>query len=71
MDCENCDYCEIANCDCEENTISQITQFSFVNVGHNRNTTQFDFQKGRNCESCENDYIEDFFEKNWLIETKF
>ena len=27
MDCENCDNCEIANCDCEEIAISQITQF--------------------------------------------
>ena len=51
----------IANCDCEKNTISQITQFSFVSVGRNHNTTQFDFQEGRNCE---NYYIGDFFEKN-------
>ena len=29
MDCENCDNCEIANCDCEEIAISQITQFDF------------------------------------------
>ena len=71
MDCENCDYCEIANCDCEENTISQITQFSFVSVGRNRNTTQFDFQVGRNCESCEIIILKIFLEKNWLIETKF
>ena len=43
MDCENCDNCEIANCDCEKNTISQITQFSFLTIGRNRNITQFDF----------------------------
>ena len=29
MDCDNCDNCEIANCDCEQNTISQITQLDF------------------------------------------
>ena len=29
MDCENCDNCEIANCDCEEIAISQKTQFDF------------------------------------------
>jgi len=51
MDCENCDNCEIANCDCEKNTISQITQFSFLTIGRNRNITQFDFLEGRNCES--------------------
>ena len=53
MDCENCD--------CVKNTISQITQLSFLSVGRNRNTTQFDSQEGRNCESCENYYIEVFF----------
>ena len=58
MDCENC---EIANCDCEKNTISQITQFSFLTIGRNRNITQFDFLEGRNCESCENYFIEGFF----------
>ena len=42
-----------------KNTISQITQFSFwVSVAI---ATQFDFQEGRNRESCENYYIEDFF----------
>ena len=61
MDCENCDNCEIANCDCEKNTISQITQFSFLTIGRNRNITQFDFLQGRNCESCENYCIEVFF----------
>ena len=30
MDCDNCD--------CEKNTISQITQLSFLSVGRNRNT---------------------------------
>ena len=54
MDCENCDNCEIANCDCEKNTISQITQFSFLSAGRNRNTTQFDFLEGRNCEIAKN-----------------
>ena len=29
MDCENCDYCEIANCDCEEIAISQTRQSGF------------------------------------------
>ena len=29
MDCDNC---EIANCDCEQNTISQITQLDFVPI---------------------------------------
>ena len=65
MDCENCDNCEIANCDCEKNTISQITQFSFLTIGRNRNITQFDFLQGRNCESCENYYIEGFFFEKW------
>ena len=65
MNCENCDYCEIANCDCEKNTISQITQFSFLSIGRNRNITQFDFLEGRNCESCENYYIEGFFFEKW------
>ena len=64
MDCENCD--------CVKNTISQITQLSFLSVGRNRNTTQFDLQDGRNCESCENYYIEVFFEKlvnrNWILD---
>ena len=55
----------------KKNTISQITQFSFVSVGRNRNTTQFDSQEGRNCECCENYYIEDFVLKNWSIETGF
>ena len=65
MDCENCDNCEIANCDCEKNTISQITQFSFLSIGRNRNITQFDFLEGRNCESCENCYIQGFFFEKW------
>ena len=61
------------NCDCEKNTISQITQFSFLSVRRNRNTTQFDFQERRNCESCENCYIEDFFfekliNRNWILD---
>ena len=73
MNRENCDYCEIANCDCEKNTISQITQFSFLSVGRNRNTTQFDFLDGRNCESCENYYIEELFpeklvKRNWILD---
>ena len=29
IDCENCDYCEIANCDCEEIAISQTRQSGF------------------------------------------
>ena len=33
MDCENC---EIANCDCEEIAISQITQFDFQKASHFR-----------------------------------
>jgi len=65
MDCKNCD-------NCEKNPISQLTQFSFLGVGRNRNTTQFDFQEGRNCESCENYYIEVFFEKlvnrSWILD---
>ena len=70
-DCENCDNCEIANCDCEKNTISQITQFSFLTIGRNRNITQFDFLEGRNCESCENYYIEGFFFENGPIGVGF
>ena len=30
MDCKNCDYCEIANCDCDKIAISQTTQFVFL-----------------------------------------
>ena len=37
---------KIANCDCEEIAISQITQLNFL--------------EGRNCENCENDEIEEF-----------
>jgi len=55
----------------KKNTISQIKQFSFLSVGRNGNTTQFDFLKGRNRESCQNYYIEEFFLKNWSIETGF
>ena len=61
MDCENCDNCEIANCDCEKNTISQITQFSFWSVDRNRKIKQFGFLDDRNCENCENYFIEEFF----------
>ena len=68
----DCDTCEIANYDCEKNAISQITQLSFLSVGRNRNTTQFDSQEGRNCESCENCYLKFFFEKsvnrNWILD---
>ena len=46
MNCENCDKCEIANWDCEEIAISQITQLNFL--------------EGRNCENYENDEIEEF-----------
>ena len=31
----------------------------FLSVGRNWSTTQFDFLEGRNCESCENYYIEE------------
>ena len=48
MDCENCDYCEIANCD----KIS-ISQFDFLSGHGNRKTKQFDFLDDRNCEDCE------------------
>ena len=65
MDCENCEL------RLRKNTISQITQFSFVSVGRNRNTTQFDFQEGRNYENCENYYIEEKFFKNRSIQTGF
>ena len=69
MDCEKLRICEIANCDCEKIAISQLTQFIFLSAGRNRNITQFDFLEGRNCESCENYYIEKIFEKS--IETGF
>ena len=59
MNCENCDNCEIANCDCEEIAISQITQLNFL--------------EGRNCENYENDEIEEFFSeklvnRNWILD---
>ena len=50
MDCEKLRFCEIANCDCEEIAISQLTQFIFLSASRNRNITQFDFLEGRNCE---------------------
>ena len=52
MDCENCDNCEIVNCDCDKNTISQITQF--------------DFLEGRNRERYQNYYIEEFSFEKWV-----
>ena len=51
-----------------KNAILQIKQFSFLCVGRNRNTTQFDILGGSNCESY---FIEVFFFKNCLIETGF
>ena len=56
----------IAKLRLRKNTISQITQFSFLTIGRNRNITQFDFLEGRNCESCENYYIEGFFFEKWV-----
>jgi len=44
MDCENWDNCEIANCDCEKNTISQLTQFDFQMGFAISQLTQFDFE---------------------------
>ena len=54
MDCEKLRIDEIANCDCEKNAISQLTQFTFLSAGRNRNITQFDFLEGRNCEIAKN-----------------
>jgi hypothetical protein len=54
MNCEKLRICEIANCDCEKIAISQLTQFTFLSVGRNRNITQFDFLEGRNCEIAKN-----------------
>ena len=56
-----CENCEIANCDC-------VKKHDFANFGRNRNTTQFDFQEGRNYE---NYYIEEKFFKNRSIQTGF
>ena len=58
MDCENCDNCEIANCDCEEIAISQITQFGFERGFAISQITQLAFLEGRNCENCDNDEID-------------
>ena len=46
--------------------IAKKTQFSFLSIGRNRNITQFDFPEDRNCESCENYYIEGFFFEKWV-----
>ena len=67
---------KIANCDCEKTTISQITQFSFLSVGRNRNTTQFDFLEGPKlrlaiAKVAKIIILENFFPKNWSIETGF
>ena len=53
MDCENCDNCEIANCDCEKNTISQLTQFSFLNTVAIAIATQFVFSRRSQFRNCE------------------
>ena len=50
MDCDNCELRK---------------KTSFLSVGRNCNTTQFNSQEGRNCESCENYYTEDILLKNW------
>ena len=44
INCENCDNCEIANCDCEGIAISQITQFGFWGVIAISQITQFGFE---------------------------
>ena len=54
----------------KKNTISEITQFSFLSAGYNRNTTQFDSQEGHNFKSCENYNIEVFLKK-WSIKAGF
>ena len=54
IDCENCEYCEIANCDCEEIAISQTRQSGFLSGGRNRKTKQSYFLEGRNFANCEN-----------------
>ena len=54
MDCEKLRICEIANCDCEKIAISQLTQFTFLSVGRNRNITQFDFLEARYREIAKN-----------------
>ena len=59
MDCDNCEL-RLR----KKNTISQITQFSFLTIGRNRNITQFDFLEGRNCE---NYYIDGFLFENGSI----
>ena len=71
MDCENCDNCEIANCDCEKNTISQITQFSFLTIGRNRNITQFDFYKVAIAKVAKIIILKDFSLKNGPIGVGF
>ena len=60
IDCENCDYCEIANCDCDQIAISQTTQSDFWEGCAISQTKQSDFLNSRNCENCESCEIEDF-----------
>ena len=49
IDCENCDYCEIANCDCDEIAISQTTQSDYWEGCAISQTKQSDFLDSRNC----------------------
>ena len=66
MDCENCGKTQFRK-----------QRNSFLNVGRNCNKSQFNFLQmvTQNCESCENYYAEDFFEKlvnrNWNPITGF
>ena len=67
MDCENCD-----NCECEKNTISQLTQFIFLNTV--AIATQFVFLEGRNfaiAKKLRKLFFMDFlyeFSKNYFTE---
>ena len=40
--------------DCKKLRISQLTQFTFLGAGRNRNITQFDFLEDRSCEIAKN-----------------
>ena len=63
MDCENCDNCELR---LRKNTISQLTQFIFLNTVAIAIATQFVFLEGRNLAIAKK--LRKFFFMDFLYE---